>query len=52
MDTELFLKMLNIDSTSGKEGGFADFLAQTLQGPGRSLETFDVDGKTRNILVS
>jgi len=52
MDTELFLKMLNIDSTSGMEGGFADFLARTLQGPGRSVETFDVDGKTRNILVS
>ena len=52
MDTELFLKMLNIDSTSGNEGGFADFLARTLQGPGRSVEMFDVDGKTRNILVS
>ena len=52
MDTELFLDMLNIDSTSGKEAGFADFLACRLEGPGRRIETFDVGDGTRNILVS
>ena len=52
MDTELFLQMLDIDSTSGNEGGFADFLAERLQGPGRRIETFDVDGVTKNLLVS
>ena len=52
MDTELFLDMLNIDSTSGKEAGFADFLAGRLEGPGRRIETFDVGDGTRNLLVS
>lgn len=52
MDTELFLDMLNIDSTSGKEAGFADFLACRLEGPGRRIETFDVGDGTRNLLVS
>ena len=52
MDIELFLEMLNIDSTSGKEAGFADFLAGRLAGPGRRIETFEVGDGTRNILVS
>ena len=52
MDTELFLDMLNIDSTSGKEAGFADFLAGRLEGPGRRIETFEVGDGTRNLLVS
>ena len=51
MDTELFLDMLNIDSTSGKEAGFADFLAGRLEGPGRRIETFEVGDGTRNLLV-
>ena len=52
MDTEFFLEMLNIDSTSGKEAGFADFLADRLAGPGRCVETFEVGDGTRNLLVS
>ena len=52
MDTELFLEMLNIDSTSGKEAGFADFLAGKLEDQGRCVETFEVGDGTRNLLVS
>ena len=52
MDIELFLQMLNIDSTSGKEGEFADFLADMLEGPGRHVETFEVGDGTKNLLVS
>lgn len=52
MDIELFIEMLNIDSTSGKEAGFADFLTDRLAGPGRRVETFEVGDGTRNILVS
>ena len=42
MDTHLFLEMLGIDSTSGKEGDFADMMAGRLSGPGRRVETFEV----------
>ena len=52
MDVELFLDMLKIDSTSGKEGGFADFLAEKLERSGRRIETFDVGDGTKNLLVS
>ena len=52
MDIELFLEMLNIDSTSGKEAGLADFLAGRLAGPGRHVQTFEVGDGTRNLLVS
>ena len=52
MDTGLFLEMLNIDSTSGKEAGFADFLARKLEGQGRRIETFEVGDGTVNLLVS
>lgn len=52
MDIELFLDMLNIDSTSGKEAAFADFLAKRLEGPLRRIETFEVGDGTRNLLVS
>ena len=34
--------MLEIDSTSGRERAFADFLAQRMAGPGRRVETFEV----------
>lgn len=42
MNTEFFLEMLEIDSTSGRERAFADFLAQRMAGPGRRVETFEV----------
>ena len=42
MDTVFFMEMLDIDSTSGREREFADFLAQRMAGPGRRVETFEV----------
>ncbi len=52
MDKELFLDMLNVDSTSGKEGGFADFLVERLRTPGCRVEMFDVGDGTRNLMLS
>lgn len=42
MNTEFFIEMLDIESTSGRERAFADFLAQRMAGPGRRVETFEV----------
>ena len=42
MNTEFFIEMLGFESTSGRERGFADFLAQRMAGPGRRVETFEV----------
>ena len=44
--------MLRFDSTSSKEGAFADYLAGIMAGPGRRIETFEVGDGTRNLLVS
>lgn len=52
METELFLQMLDMDSTSGREAGFAGFLAERLAGKGRRIETFEVGDGTKNLLVS
>lgn len=52
MDTELFLEMLDKDSTSGMEAGFADFLAGRLQTPSCRVETYEVGDGTRNLLFS
>ncbi len=52
MDKDLFLEMLNVDSTSGKETGFADFLAERLQTPKCSVESFEVGDGTKNLLLS
>jgi len=43
MDIELFLQMLQIDSTSGREGEFAAFLAQRLLTSKCRLERFPVE---------
>ena len=43
MDTGLFFEMLERDSTTSYEGGLADFLAERLAGPGRCVETFEVE---------
>ena len=43
MDIELFLQMLQIDSTSGKEGEFAAFLAERLLTEKCRLERFPVE---------
>lgn len=43
MNTELFLQMLQIDSTSGSEGEFAAFLMERLATSGCRVEKFPVD---------
>ncbi len=52
MDTEFFLDILKIDSTSGKEAVLADFLESRLAGPGRTVEKFDTGDGTYSLLVS
>lgn len=52
MDLELFLDILKIDSTSGKEAGLADFLVERLQTPHCCVEKFDVGDGTSNLLFS
>ena len=52
MDLEFFNRILNIDSTSGKEAGLADFMSAELAAPGRKVEVFAVGDGTNNILVS
>ena len=52
MDKELFLEILGIDSTSGKEAGLADFLAERLLTPHCREEVFEVGDGSRNILFS
>ena len=52
MDTGLFLEMLDIDSTSGKEAGFADFLAERLLTPACKVEEYEVGDGTKNLFFS
>ena len=52
MDKEQFLEMLDIDSTSGKEAGFADFLSERLLTSECRVEKFDVGDGTKNLLFS
>ena len=52
MDMEFFHRVLNVDSTSGKEVRLADMLAADLSAPGRTVEVFEVGDGTRNVLVS
>ena len=52
MDTGFFYRLLNIDSTSGKEASLADMLVAEMSAPGRDVRTFDVGDGTVNILVS
>ena len=52
MDTELFLEMLDMDSTSGMEAGFADFLAERLLTPACRVEKYEVGDGTVNLLFS
>ncbi len=52
MDRELFLEMLRVDSTSGTEGGFAEFLAGRLGTPECRVEKFEVGDGTVNLLFS
>ena len=49
MNTELFLQMLQIDSTSGQEGEFGDFLLKRLATSGCCVEKFPVESMSGNI---
>ena len=42
MNTEFFLEMLGIESTSGRERALADFLAERMAGEGRHVEMTEV----------
>lgn len=43
MDISLFIEMLNIDSTSGREREFADFLAEKFVTKANKVERYDVE---------
>ena len=43
MDIRLYTKMLEIDSTSGRERGLADFLAESMMTDRNTLRRFDVE---------
>lgn len=49
MNRELFLEILNIDSTSGRERRLADFLAERLLTSGCRLERFDVEAMSGDV---
>ena len=52
MDIDFFYRVLNVDSTSGKEGELADMLSVEFAAPGRQVELFEVGDGTKNLLVS
>lgn len=52
MNLKLFKEILEIDSTSGKEGELADFLAVRLLTDKCKVEKFDVGDGTKNLLFS
>ena len=52
MDLNFFHKILNVDSTSGKEAELADYLSVALAAPGREVNVYEVGDGTRNVLVS
>ena len=52
MDIEFFYKILNVDSTSGKETELADMLAVEFDAPGRKVELLEVEDGTKNLLVT
>lgn len=52
MDINLFMDMLKVDSTSGREREFALMLADRLRTPHNRVETFEVGDGTLNLLFS
>lgn len=49
MDKELFMEMLDVDSTTGREGAFAAFLAGRLMTEGCRLERYPVDSMASDV---
>ncbi len=52
MNLDLFREILEIDSTSGKEGVLADFLSRRLLTDKSKVEIFEVGDGTKNLLFS
>ena len=52
MDLNFFNRILNIDSTSGREVGLAEFLSAEFAAPGRKIEVLEVGDGSKNLLVS
>ena len=52
MDIDFFYRILNEDSTSGKEAKLADMLSVEFAAPGRRIELFEVGDGTKNLFVS
>lgn len=52
IDTGLFMEMLSIESTSGKEHALSDFLAERLKTDSCTLTRYDVGDGTENLLFS
>ncbi len=52
MDIDFFYRILNEDSTSGKEAKLADMLSVEFAAPGRRVELFEVGDGTKNLFVS
>ncbi len=52
MDLELFKEILEIDSTSGKEGVLADFLAERFLTDKCKVEKYELEDGTKNLLFS
>lgn len=52
LDLDLFMDMLRVDSTSGKERGFALLLADRLKTPSNRVQTFEVGDGTLNLLLT
>lgn len=48
-DLDLFLEMLSVDSTSGRERPMAEWLAAHLKTPGNTVETLEVGDGTLNV---
>ena len=52
MDLNFFDRILNMDSTSGREAELADYLSVELDAPGRKVDVFEVGDGSKNVLVS
>lgn len=51
MDTKLFLEMLSLDSTSGRERQMVQSLSLLLKTPANTVESFEVGDGTLNLLL-
>lgn len=52
IDYELYMEMLQCDSTTGKERALAEMLARRMQRPDNTIEQMEVGDGTLNLLIS